>query len=273
MAGDGKKGDDGGSNSDRKMPTPYALTSNDNPGNIITQVQLKGENYDEWACVVRTALQAKKKYGFVDGSIKQPDNDSPELEDWWTINSMLVSWVFNTIEPTLRSTISYMENVKELWEEIKQRLSIANGLRVQQLKSDLVNCKQKGQGKVLEKKQEEERVHQFLMGLDEDGYGTVRSNILSTEPLPNLNRVYAMIVQQEQEWTMTRTKEERGNPMSFAVQASGRNPRGMEKTRPPRTTTGGRSGGRGRGGTARANAVQTSGTDVGRSVVTDSDRT
>ena len=70
------------------------------------------------------------------------------------------------------------------------------------------------------------------MGLDEDGYGTVRSNILSTEPLPNLNRVYAMIVQQEQEWTMTRTKEERGNPMSFAVQASGRNPRGMEKTRP-----------------------------------------
>ena len=82
MAGDGKKEDDGGSNSDRKMLTPYALTSNDNPGNIITQVQLKGENYDEWAHAVRTALQAKKKYGFVDGSIKQPDNDSLELEDW-----------------------------------------------------------------------------------------------------------------------------------------------------------------------------------------------
>ena len=198
-----------------------------------------------------TALRAKKKYGFVDGSIKQPDNDSSELEDWWTINSMLVSWVFNTIEPTLRSTISYMENVKELWEEIKQRFSIGNGPRVQQLKSDLVNCKQEGQGIVvyygrlkslwdelnnydsipictctgckcnittqLEKKQEEERVHQFLMGLYEDGYETVRSNILSIEPLLNLNRVYAMIVQQERVRTMTRTKEERGNPMSFAV--------------------------------------------------------
>ena len=97
MAGDRKKGDDGGSNSDRKMLTPYALTSNDNLGNIIIQVQLKGENYDEWARAVRTALRAKKKYGFVDGFIKQPDIDSPELEDWWTINSMLVSWVFNTI--------------------------------------------------------------------------------------------------------------------------------------------------------------------------------
>ena len=82
MAGDGKKEDDGGSNSDRKMLTPYALTSNDNPSNIITQVQLKGENYDEWAHAVRTALQAKKKYGFVDGSIKTPNNDSLELEDW-----------------------------------------------------------------------------------------------------------------------------------------------------------------------------------------------
>ena len=101
MVGDGKKGDDGGSNSNRKILIPYALTSNDNPGNIITQVQLKGENYDEWACVVRTTLRAKKKCEFVDGSIKQLDNDSQELEDWWTINSMLVSWVFNTIEPTL----------------------------------------------------------------------------------------------------------------------------------------------------------------------------
>ena len=84
----------------------------------------------------------------------------------------------------------------------------------------------------MEKKREEERVHQFLMGLDEDGYGTVRSNILSIEPLPNLNRVYAMIVQQERVRTMTRTKEERGSPMSFAVQAGGRNPGRMEKTRP-----------------------------------------
>ena len=84
----------------------------------------------------------------------------------------------------------------------------------------------------MEKKQEEKRVHQFLMGLDEDGYGTVRSNILSTEYLLNLNLVYVMIVQQERVRTMTRTKEERGNPMSFAVQASGRNPGGIEKTRP-----------------------------------------
>ena len=84
---------------------------------------------------------------------------------------------------------------------------------------------------ILEKKCEEERVHQFLMGLDEEGYGTVRSNILSTEPLPNLNRAYAMVVQQERMRTVTRTKEERGNPMGFAMKTGGQNSRGEAKDR------------------------------------------
>jgi hypothetical protein len=125
---------------------------------------------------------------------------------------------------------------------------------VQQLRSDLVNCKLDGQTIVnyygrlktiwdelnnydkipfcscagcsltieLEKKREEDRVHQFLMGLDEEGYETVCDNISSTELLPNLNKVYAIVVQQEQVRTMTRTREEKGKPMSFIVQARGR---------------------------------------------------
>ncbi|KAF7806657.1 retrovirus-related Pol polyprotein from transposon TNT 1-94 [Senna tora] len=218
---------------------------------------MKGENYEEWARAVRTALRAKKKHGFVDGSITQPADDSAELEDWWAVNSMLVSWIRNTIEPTLRSTISHRENARDLWEDVRQRFSIANGPRVQQLRANLANCKLNGEpivtyfGKLkmiwdelgnyeqlpvctctgckcdvaakLEKKVEEDKAHQFLMGLDEEGYGTMRSNILSTEPLLNLNRVYAMAVQQEQVKIMMRTKEERGNPMSFVMQAGARN--------------------------------------------------
>ncbi|KAJ8645102.1 hypothetical protein MRB53_006850 [Persea americana] len=248
MAGDGKKGDEGGSGNDKKMPNSYTLTSNDNPGNIITQVQLKGENNDEWARAMRTALQAKKKYGFVDGTIKRPDDDSPDIEDWWTVNSMLVSWIFNTIEPTLRSTISYMENVKDLWEEIKQRFSVGNGPQVQQLRSDLANCKQDGQAIVAY-------------------YGRLKS---FWDELNNYDTI-----PQERVRTMTRTKEERGNPMSFAIQV-GRNSGGEGKDKSimctnckrkghdaetcfqrigypewwgdrPRTATGGRSSGRGRG--------------------------
>lgn len=102
----------------RKTISPYDITSNDNPGSMLTQVQLKGENYDEWARALRTALRARKKFGFVDGSIEQPDEGSPDLEDWWTNNSLLVSWIMKTVEPALRSTMSHMEMVQDLWEDI-----------------------------------------------------------------------------------------------------------------------------------------------------------
>lgn len=68
-----------------------------------------------------------------------------ELEDWWMVNSMLVAWIFNTIEPPIRSTVMYKENVKDLWEDLLQRFSIGNGPRVHQLKSDVAACKQRGQ--------------------------------------------------------------------------------------------------------------------------------
>ena len=124
----------------KKIPSPYDLNSNDNPGNIITQVQFKGENYEEWARAIRTLLRARRKWAFIEGKITQPNNTSPELEEWWTVQSMLVSWILNTIELGLRSTVSYTKNVASLWQDIKDRFSIANGPRVQQLKAELADC-------------------------------------------------------------------------------------------------------------------------------------
>ncbi|XP_012832710.1 PREDICTED: uncharacterized protein LOC105953585 [Erythranthe guttata] len=94
---------------------------------------------------MRNALRAKKKLGFIDGTLSKPPKDSTEMEDWWMVNSMLVAWITNTIEPSLRSTVTYMENVKDLWEDLRQRFSIGNGPCVHQLKLKLAACKQRGQ--------------------------------------------------------------------------------------------------------------------------------
>ena len=88
----------------KKTYSPYDLNASDNPGNIITQVQLRGENYDEWARAVKISLRARRKWGFIDGTHIQPEDEAPDLEDWWTVQSMIVSWILNTIEPSLRST-------------------------------------------------------------------------------------------------------------------------------------------------------------------------
>ena len=77
----------------RKMISPYDITSLDNLGLSITRVQLKGDNYEEWACLFQTSLRARKKFGFIDGAIEQTGEKSGDFKDWWTINSLLVSWI------------------------------------------------------------------------------------------------------------------------------------------------------------------------------------
>lgn len=51
-------------------------------------------------------------------------------------------------------------------------------------------------------------------------YGTVRSNILSMETLPNINRAYSMIIQEERHQNMAKTHEEKGDVVGFSVQSS-----------------------------------------------------
>ena len=58
------------------------------------------------------------------------------------------------------------------------------------------------------------------MGLDEVVYDGVRSHILSTEPLPKLNRAYAIVIQEEQVQSITRAKEERSEHVAFVVQVA-----------------------------------------------------
>lgn len=60
------------------------------------------------------------------------------------------------------------------------------------------------------------------MGLDDSIYGTVRSHILSTDPLPTLNQAYAIIAQERCVRNMTREKEQRSEAMSFAVNSRGK---------------------------------------------------
>ncbi|XP_013601587.1 PREDICTED: uncharacterized protein LOC106309050 [Brassica oleracea var. oleracea] len=219
--------------SDQKHKTisPYDLTSNDNPGAVISQPQLNGLNYDEWAINFRMALSSRKKFGFLDGSIPRPETGSPHLEDWVANNHLLVGWIKLTIEPKIRSTISTREIAKDLWDIIKKRFSIKSGARLQQLRNSLATCKQNGStvddyfGRLTriwdgiaecmetkqcvcgkcecdlntahDKERETLKVHDFLAGLDDSVHGVIRSQLCAITPLPDLDSVYQTIVQNE----------------------------------------------------------------------------
>lgn len=72
--------------------SPYFLAPSDNPGVTISPVLLTGENYGEWSSELENALRAKRKFGFIDGTLKMPsETEQPvETEMWKTVNSMIV---------------------------------------------------------------------------------------------------------------------------------------------------------------------------------------
>ena len=102
----------------------YHLGSGDGPGIVITPVKLRGlVNYNEWAKVVRRSMISKFKFGFVDGSVTEPSTDANKMKHWYAVNSMVVSWITNTIDENLRSSIEDYDIAFELWCHLRKSLS------------------------------------------------------------------------------------------------------------------------------------------------------
>lgn len=52
----------------------------------------------------------KEEVGFIDELKQIPEND-PGKEEWWEINTLVNSWILNTIEPSFRSSVYYSKKV------------------------------------------------------------------------------------------------------------------------------------------------------------------
>lgn len=137
-----------GGSSETPIPitSPYYLSHSDNPGTSITPVKLSGDNYAEWASEMENALRAKRKIGFINGTLLMPDEkEKPvEAELWKTVNSMIVGWIRASISPTVRSTVTFTPDAYKMWSDLSKRFSIGNAVRVHQLKYELAACKHDG---------------------------------------------------------------------------------------------------------------------------------
>ncbi|CAH9094695.1 unnamed protein product [Cuscuta epithymum] len=221
--------------------SPYYLGSGDQPGNVITHVIFKGDNYVAWSRAITLSLKARRKYVFVDGTETKP-TDRAKLLDWDTVNSMVVSWLLRSMEPNVAASIPFHDEARALWVYLEKRFSVANGLRLQQLRASITGCKQSKAMSVdayytalmslydefnrlkplhactcgrctcnvagkFAADREEERLHQFLIGIDDEVYGTVRSNLLSQTPVPDIDRAHQAFLQEENSRAVARGKQ------------------------------------------------------------------
>ncbi|CAH9097619.1 unnamed protein product [Cuscuta epithymum] len=252
------------------ITSSYYLGSGDQPGNLITHIIFRGDNYVAWSRAILLSLKARRKHVFVDGTLTKPAEEA-QRSNWETTNSMVVSWLLRSMEPTVVVSIPFHEEARALWVYLEKRYSVANGPRLQQLKASISACKQTKTmtvdayytalmslydeldrlkplpacscgrctcdvvGKIVTERAEE-RFHQFLIGIDDEIFGTVRSNLLAQNPLPDIDRALQAFQQEENSRAIARGKQSVAEVHAFALQPD-RAPKGRQdkdKTERPR---------------------------------------
>ncbi|XP_019092362.1 PREDICTED: uncharacterized protein LOC109129162 [Camelina sativa] len=164
---------------------------------------------------------------------------------------MIVGWIRSLIEAKVKSTVSFVSNAHQLWEDLKQRFSVGNEVCVHQIKAQLASCRQDGQsvleyyGKLCKlwdelhnyypppvcscggcscgvtakyaTKIEKEKLHQFLLGLDDARFGGLCTNLVGTTPLPSLGEAYSKVIHEEQRLSSARGREQLFDVIGFVA--------------------------------------------------------
>ncbi|XP_022857968.1 uncharacterized protein LOC111378917 [Olea europaea var. sylvestris] len=164
--------------------SPYYLHYGDNTGMQLISIMLSEDNYTTWSRAVIIALSVKNKEGFIDGSIVKPAENDLLYGAWRRCNH------------DNNSINSYFNRFKGLWEEL-------DNYRPEVSSADY---------------KAEDRVMQFLMGLD-DRFSSVRSQILLMDPLPSLNKVFALVLQDERQKGIVAKKQQSFDIAAFANKA------------------------------------------------------
>lgn len=86
---------------------------------------------------MKIALRAKDKLGFINGKIDVPNMNSNEYEQWQKVDSMVFSWLLNSISRELVDAFLYTATAKDLWFEIEQRFGESNRPLLYQLKIEI----------------------------------------------------------------------------------------------------------------------------------------
>uniref|UniRef100_A0A251SMQ9 Putative gag-polypeptide of LTR copia-type n=1 Tax=Helianthus annuus TaxID=4232 RepID=A0A251SMQ9_HELAN len=205
---------------------PLYLHPSDSSALTIVSIKLKGtENYSVWSSAMKLALEAKNKYGFIDGKCVKPENDSVLASQWDRCNSVVLTWLLNSVSEELFLGQVYSKLASEVWTDLKESFCRVDGSVVYDLYKKINSVSQNGTtvAEYYNKlttmwKQFDAMLHlptcscqaakefndfstliklmQFLMGLD-DVYQSVRTNLLTREPLPTVKVAFSIISREE----------------------------------------------------------------------------
>ncbi|KAI3707507.1 hypothetical protein L6452_26097 [Arctium lappa] len=185
---------------------PLYLHPSDTSGASILSMKLNGtENYKVWSCAMIIALETKNKIGFIDGSVVRSVDNDVLGKQWDRCNSVVLSWILNSISDDLFVSQVFSRVASEVWLELKETYDKIDGSVTFNLHKKINSLSQNG-------------AH-FLMGLD-DAYVHIRSNILTTDPLPSVKAAFSLVSQEESHRGVTRSSDPKGQNTAFFGKAT-----------------------------------------------------
>ncbi|GKB28278.1 putative RNA-directed DNA polymerase, partial [Tanacetum coccineum] len=171
---------------------PLYLHPNDTSGSPIVTVKLTGtENYKMWSIAMTFALKNHNKLGFIDGSCKR-DIDNPALANQWDMcNSVVVTWILNSLSFDLFAGAIYAKSACEMWNDLKETYDKVDGSAI-----NLMLC-----------------------------YLAIRSNLFTREPLPLVKNAFAVISGEESHKNVTSVRTTKPAATAFAAKTFDNNKR------------------------------------------------
>lgn len=113
--------------------SPYVLANGDSPGSSIISETLDGTNYSSWKIAMFITLDAKNKIAFVDDSLPRPPETDPSFRIWSRCNSMVKSWILNSVSKQIYKSILRFNDAAAIWKDLMTRFHIRNLPRSYQL--------------------------------------------------------------------------------------------------------------------------------------------
>nr|GEX69549.1 cysteamine dioxygenase [Tanacetum cinerariifolium] len=202
------------------LSNPLYVHTSYGPGSLPVQEKLIGaQNYRSWKRSMEIGLSTKRKLGFVKGTIPKPAvlpvttensvaraTNATNIETWETCNNLELDYElclfsisigsrkYNLSKDVFRisqqgaSVSEYYTKMKCIWEELDSLSALPRLTTISPELSVFLT--------VVERQKEEQRLFQFLNGLD-DCYSSQMSQLLLINPLPSVENACAVIQQEK----------------------------------------------------------------------------
>ncbi|PNX60133.1 hypothetical protein L195_g051770 [Trifolium pratense] len=105
---------------------PYYVHPNESATAALVSPLLDGKNYHAWSQSMMKAVIMKNKLRFLDGSCPMPDQFDPTYEPWIRCNNLVLSWLMNSVIPTISQSLVYTDTASQAWSDLKARFSRAD---------------------------------------------------------------------------------------------------------------------------------------------------